>query len=213
MLLLPTFLNYSSPHEVNVQYGPFSFWNVPVWYPWGGGRGWRRSCNYVHQTPISCFQWIYESEKSVNSLSHIWLFATPWTVAHQTPLSMGFPRQESWSGLPYPSPGDLPNPGIEPGSLALQADSLPSEPLGKPLMYTFIQQPMNSSYSTGLKPNLFSPPTLLPTSVIGTTLPCARMRAHTHTHCMHACAHTHPQWEMPAQWPWRPPPQSCSRQH
>ena len=109
---------------------------------------------------------------------------------------MGFPRQESWSGLPYPSPGDFPNPGIDPGSLALQADSLPSEPLGKPLMYTFIQQPMNSSYSTGLKPNLFSPPTLLPTSVIGTTLPCARMRAHTHTHThtLHArvCTHTPP---------------------
>ena len=46
-------------------------------------------------------------------------FATPWTVAHQTPLSMGFPRQEYWSGLPWPPPGDLPNPGIEPASPAL----------------------------------------------------------------------------------------------
>ena len=52
-------------------------------------------------------------------------FATPWTVAHQAPLSMGFPRQDYWSGLPFPSPGDLPNPGIEPVSPALQADSLP----------------------------------------------------------------------------------------
>ena len=52
---------------------------------------------------------------------------TPWTVAHQVPLSMGFPRQEYWSGLPFPSPGDLPDPGIEPGSSALQADSLPFE--------------------------------------------------------------------------------------
>ena len=50
--------------------------------------------------------------------------ATPWTVAHQAPLSMGFSRQEYWSGLPFPSPGDLPNPGIEPGSPALQADAL-----------------------------------------------------------------------------------------
>ena len=48
------------------------------------------------------------------SLRHVWLFATPWTVAHQTPLSMGFPRQEYWSGLPFPIPGDLPNPGIGP---------------------------------------------------------------------------------------------------
>ena len=57
---------------------------------------------------------------------------TPWTVAHQAPLSMGFSRQEYWSGLPFPSLGDLPDPGIEPGSPALQADALPSEPPGKP---------------------------------------------------------------------------------
>ena len=58
--------------------------------------------------------------------------ATPWTVALQAPLSMGSSRQEHWSGLPFPSPGDLPNPGIEPGSPALQADSLPTELPGKP---------------------------------------------------------------------------------
>ena len=58
---------------------------------------------------------------------------TPWTVAHQALLSMEFSRQKYWSGLPFPSPGDLPNPGMEPGSPALQADSLPSEtPLGSP---------------------------------------------------------------------------------
>ena len=51
----------------------------------------------------------------------------PWTIAHQAPLSMGIPRQEYWHGLPFPSPGDLPDQGIEPGSPALQADSLPSE--------------------------------------------------------------------------------------
>ena len=54
--------------------------------------------------------------------------ATPWTVAYQASQSMGFSRQEYWSGLPFPSPGDLPDPGIEPGSPALQADALPSEP-------------------------------------------------------------------------------------
>ena len=60
-------------------------------------------------------------------LSRAQLFETPWTVACQAPLSKGFSRQEYWSGLPFPSPGDLPNPGIEPGSPALQADSLPTE--------------------------------------------------------------------------------------
>ena len=68
----------------------------------------------------------------VKSLSRVRLFATPWTVAYQAPLSMGFSRQEYWSGLPFPSPGHLPNPGIELGSPALQADTLPSEPPGKP---------------------------------------------------------------------------------
>ena len=57
----------------------------------------------------------------------------PRTVAHQAPLSMGFSRQEHWGGLQFPSPGDLPNPGIEAGSPILQADSLPSESPGKPL--------------------------------------------------------------------------------
>ena len=57
---------------------------------------------------------------------------TPWTVACQAPLSMGFSRQEYWGALPCPPPGNLPNPGIEPRSPTLQADSLPTEPLGKP---------------------------------------------------------------------------------
>ena len=57
---------------------------------------------------------------------------TQWTVACQALQSIGFPRQEYWSGYPLPSPGDLPNPGFEPGSLELRTDSLPSEPQGKP---------------------------------------------------------------------------------
>ena len=68
----------------------------------------------------------------VKSLSRVQLFAAPWTVAYQAPPSMGFSRQEYWSGLPFPSPGDLPNPGIEPDSPALQADALTSEPPGRP---------------------------------------------------------------------------------
>ena len=67
----------------------------------------------------------------VKSLSHVRLFAPPWTVAYQAPPSMGFSRQEYWSGLPFPSLGDLPNPGIELRSPALSADALPSEPPGK----------------------------------------------------------------------------------
>ena len=62
-----------------------------------------------------------------------WLFAIPWTVACQAPLSMEFSRQEYWSGLPFPSPGDLPYPGIKHRSSALQSNSLPSKPPGKPL--------------------------------------------------------------------------------
>ena len=68
----------------------------------------------------------------VSSLSRVRLFVTPWTAAYQAPPSMGFSRQEYWSGVPFPSPGDLPDPGIEPSSPASQADALTSEPPGKP---------------------------------------------------------------------------------
>ena len=74
------------------------------------------------------------------SPSHVWLLVTPWTVAHQAPVSMGFSRQEYWTGLPFPSPGDLPNPGIKPGSPALRTDFLLSEPPRKP------QVPIKSEY-------------------------------------------------------------------
>ena len=72
----------------------------------------------------------------LSRFSGVQLFATPWTVARKTPLSMGIFRQEYWSGFPCPPPGNLPNPGIEPTALvspALKADSLPSEPPGKPI--------------------------------------------------------------------------------
>ena len=70
-------------------------------------------------------------ESEVKSLSRIQLFATLWTVAYQAPPSMEFSRQEYWSGLPFPFPGDLPDPGIEPGFPPLKADALLSEPPGK----------------------------------------------------------------------------------
>ena len=71
----------------------------------------------------------------VKLLSRVRLFATPWTVAYQAPPSMGFSRQEYWTGVPFPSPGDLPDPGTEPGSPAFQAEALTSEPPGKPIIF------------------------------------------------------------------------------
>ena len=100
----------------------------------GGGllQGWGTECS---STCMGFFEgghhylhYLHHSLSEVKSLSRVRLFATPWTVAYQAPPSMGFSRQECWSGLPLPSPGDLPDPGIEPGLPALQADSLPSEP-------------------------------------------------------------------------------------
>ena len=68
----------------------------------------------------------------LKSLSRVRLFATSWTVAYQAPPSMGFSRHEYWNGLPFPSPGDLPDPGIEPRFPTLRADASTSEPPGKP---------------------------------------------------------------------------------
>ena len=74
----------------------------------------------------------------VKLLSRVRLFATPWTVAYQARQFMAFSMQVYWSGLPFPSPRDLPNPGIEPRSPTLQADTLPSEPPGKPINQALI---------------------------------------------------------------------------
>ena len=82
-------------------------------------------------------RYLFLVRKAMTNLMWKWsrvrLFATPWTVAHQAPPSMEFSRQEYWSGLPFPSPRDLPDPGIEPRSPTLQADPLPSEPPGNPM--------------------------------------------------------------------------------
>ena len=80
---------------------------------------WVKYCACMHVCVLSCF-------------GRVWLSVTPWTVAHQAPLSMGFSRQEHWSGLPFPSPGDLSDPGIEPEPPAWQAVSLLWVPTGKP---------------------------------------------------------------------------------
>ena len=86
---------------------------------------------YLHGLPPS----FLPSEEEVKSLSRVQLFATPWTVAYKAPVCMEFSRQEYWSGLPFPSPGDLPHSGIKPRSPTLQADALPSEPPGKPTSF------------------------------------------------------------------------------
>ena len=83
----------------------------------------------------------------MKSLSRVRLFATPWTVTYQAPPSMGFSRQEYWSGLPFPSPGHLPDPGIEPGSPTLQANALTSEPPGKPIPLDHPSAPALSTLS------------------------------------------------------------------
>ena len=79
------------------------------------------------------------------SLSRVRLFGISWTVGHQAPLSVGFSRQEHWSGLPFSPPGDLPGPGMEPRSPALQADSVPSQPPGKAL-WVWGQRPGNGKH-------------------------------------------------------------------
>ena len=88
-----------------------------------------KSCCWEFRSKgFSLFQGKSERKVKVKSLSRVRLFATPRTVAYQASLSMGFSRQQYWSGLPFPSPGDLPDPGIEPRSPTLQTDALPSEP-------------------------------------------------------------------------------------
>ena len=122
-------------------------WNLEKWYRWTYLQGRTRNTDEEN----SFVDIIREREGEINwesridihtlkwkvikcwSLSHIWFLATLWTVAHQVPLSMGLFRQEYWGGLPFPPPGDLPDPGIEPWLSELQAVSLPSEPPGKHL--------------------------------------------------------------------------------
>ena len=99
---------------------------------------------------------IWPLSVKVKLLSGVRLFATSWTVAYQPPLSMGFSRQEYWSGLSFRSPGDLPDPGIEPRSPALQADALPSEPPGKPFGCCFTSN--SSLFPTSSLPSVATAP-------------------------------------------------------
>ena len=95
--------------------------------------GWFQGSNefiHVKHLELAWYRVSSQYQRKVKSLSRVQLFVTLWTIAYQAALSMGFSRQGYWSGLPFPSPGDLPNPGIEPGPPALQADALPSAPPG-----------------------------------------------------------------------------------
>ena len=90
-----------------------------------------KTASLLFESPFPHLQSNHQKVK-VKSLSRVRLFATPWTIAHQAPPSMGFSRHRYWSGVPFPSPGDFADPGIEPRSSALQSDALTSEPPGKP---------------------------------------------------------------------------------
>ena len=109
-------------------------WWIQVGYFGGGGRGVVQV--FLLLKPLfnllQCAVCLVP-QSCLTLFSPVRLFATPWTVAHQAALSMGFSRQEYWSGLPCPPLGSLPNPGMEPRSPAWQVDSLLSEPPGKPL--------------------------------------------------------------------------------
>ena len=96
----------------------FFKWRIPKWF-------FSEQIYDIRQFFFSSFA----VSMHIRCFSPVQLFVTLWNIVHQTPLPMGFSRQEYWVGLPFPTPGDLPNPGIKPGSPALQAASLPSEPL------------------------------------------------------------------------------------
>ena len=87
--------------------------------------------NFGSENVIMQALYILILKEEVKSLSRVRLFATPWTIAYQAPPAMGFSRQEYWSGLPFLSPGDLPDPGIDPGLLNCRQTLLPSQPIGK----------------------------------------------------------------------------------
>ena len=127
----------------------------------------------------------------MKSLSLVRLFASPWTRAHQAPPSMEFSRQEYWSGLPFPSPGDLPNPGIEPRSPTLQADALTSEPPGKP----------NSGISSNLNLCCCSVTKLCRT--LWDTMNCSKPGFPVF-HCFLEFAYIHGHWVSDATQPSRP---------
>ena len=136
-------LHYNSPTQENPLHATSSPWRhlqchwvcYILWCKWHPACTTAQTCHRALCVTTACQRPSMLHVCMLSCFSHVQLFATPRTVAHQTPLSMGFSRQEHWSGLPCPPPGDLSNPGIEPMSpeaAALQADSLPLSHRGSP---------------------------------------------------------------------------------
>ena len=133
---------------------------VPDWSKW---KCQDTSSFHVHELKWATYKFIelldsllidWQMCHNVNNSNYIVCASsmeTPWTVAHQAPLSMEFSRQEYWSGQSFPFPGDLPDPGFEPRSPALQADSLPSEPPGKPWLTLAMENIRLRRWETGVK--------------------------------------------------------------
>ena len=130
------------------------FWSLFFFYEWlVSNYKYLWELNYLNWQLVQWTKILWKPYHMFISLSCVWVFATPWTAAHQGSLSMGFSRQEYWSGLPFPSPGDPPNPRMEPGSPVLQVDSLPPEPPGKPTCFVLrtdgsVKEGMSIMHST-----------------------------------------------------------------
>ena len=123
-ILRSIIINPIRNQQMGLQNSCFSLWNQVHW-----SRAWVAGI----MTSLICR--MRGGKKCCLLFSHKVMsdsFATPWMIAHQSPLSMGFSRQECWSGLPFPSPGDLPDPGIEPVPPALASGFFTTEPCGKP---------------------------------------------------------------------------------
>ena len=125
-------------------------------------------------------------------LSRVSLFVTPWTVAYQAPLSMEFSRQEYWCGLPFSLPGDLPNPGIEPRSAALQANSLLPEPPGKPVESVCVCVCVCNAQKAAVAGELLRGPAS-PSPTPTSPLPAPSVWLPMHSHCLFGYI-----WEWPS---------------
>ena len=121
----------------------------------------------------------------MKSLSRVRLFVTPWTVAYQASPSMGFSRQEYWSGLPFPSSGDFPDPGIELRSPALEADALTSEPPGK-MVYIHLHNEISEYPSYFISRHLLMVTMLKPPVFSGPQTHCKFLSLHTLAHTTHS---------------------------
>ena len=113
----------------------FCIMSLIVWLGWKKGIAFQEeSMHLFWNYSVILIESQVQLRKYACVLSCVWLCSTPWSVAHQAPLSMGFPRQKYWNRLPFPSPGDLPNPGIKPASPVLASGFFTTELPGKPII-------------------------------------------------------------------------------